>query len=513
MRLASKIISHLHQKISPQTAIILFLLSLIPYSLFLIPKIKAQMTVEDHINAAGSDMQGNLDQVMGNGGFIESLFTHAACQMTGCQTKSGEVLTPGAMRPAANLMAAMITDPPVKTSDWNVYALNNLGVTPAYAQGIGFSSLSPVLELWKAFRNIAYFLFIIVFVVIGFMIMFRSQINPQTVVTVQAALPKLIVTLILITFSYAIAGFVVDLIYLSIFFFTEVFQAFNILKSAASARDAIFGYSVFRLGFDFLVSPFEVAGSSAQAVSAIFEGVIGIPWWLDWLTDALAYLIIAAAIIVALFRTLFTLIVSYVGIILSVIFAPLQLLMNAFPGSTAFTKWIRGLVANAIVFPAVALVLIIGSALTASNELKNSDGSLGINPLTSDINPGAGFTPEKSGFIPPLITTKGSGTRAQEPGASTDEEFGLQQVQGVIGLGLVLFLPSIAENIKKSLQVEPGGFGAAAAALGAGPRIFGTVKGYYQRRQQEEYYKDQYEGRVRSGGPTTWQRIRTWLPL
>ena len=84
--------------------------------------------------------------------------------------------------------------------------LHNVGITqPVYAQGIGFSALTPTLQVWKAFRNLSYFLFIIIFIVVGFMIMFRAQINPQTVVTVQAALPKIVVTLIMITFSYAIA--------------------------------------------------------------------------------------------------------------------------------------------------------------------------------------------------------------------------------------------------------------------------------------------------------------------
>jgi len=46
------------------------------------------------------------------------------------------------------------------------------------------------------------------------MIMFRIKINPQTAITIQLALPKLIITLLLITFSYAIAGFMIDIFYL-----------------------------------------------------------------------------------------------------------------------------------------------------------------------------------------------------------------------------------------------------------------------------------------------------------
>ena len=35
------------------------------------------------------------------------------------------------------------------------------------------------------------------------MIMFRSKLNPQTSVSIQLALPKIVVSLILVTFSYA----------------------------------------------------------------------------------------------------------------------------------------------------------------------------------------------------------------------------------------------------------------------------------------------------------------------
>ena len=84
------------------------------------------------------------------------------------------------------------------------------------AQGFGFSAANPVLGLWKMVRNVTYFLLILVIIVMSFMIMFRVKISPQTVITVQSALPKIIVALLLITFSYAIAGLLIDLMYVVI---------------------------------------------------------------------------------------------------------------------------------------------------------------------------------------------------------------------------------------------------------------------------------------------------------
>ncbi len=113
----------------------------------------------------------------------------------------------------------MYTSPPASTYAFVQDMGQTLGFIPkqAYAQGIGFSGLSSLLPVWKAFRNISYAILAIVMIVIGFMVMFRKKIDPKTVVTVQNALPKVVVTLILITFSYAIVGILIDLMYVVLF--------------------------------------------------------------------------------------------------------------------------------------------------------------------------------------------------------------------------------------------------------------------------------------------------------
>ena len=65
-------------------------------------------------------------------------------------------------------------------------------------------------------------------IVIGFMVMFRRKIDPKTVITVQNALPKIVLALLLVTFSYAIAAFMIDLMYL------VMAIIINLLVSAAS---------------------------------------------------------------------------------------------------------------------------------------------------------------------------------------------------------------------------------------------------------------------------------------
>ena len=82
---------------------------------------------------------------------------------------------------------------------------------PAYAQGIGFQGLQFLLPLWRGFRNMVYVFSTIIFLIIGIMIILRVKVSPQAVITIQSAVPQIITTLILVTFSYAIAGLVIDL--------------------------------------------------------------------------------------------------------------------------------------------------------------------------------------------------------------------------------------------------------------------------------------------------------------
>ena len=83
--------------------------------------------------------------------------------------------------------------------------------------GTGFDGLKPLLPLWTVFRNIVYILFVLVFVIIGVAIMLRLKIDPRTVMTIQNQIPKLIIGILLVTFSFSIAGFLIDIMYTSIY--------------------------------------------------------------------------------------------------------------------------------------------------------------------------------------------------------------------------------------------------------------------------------------------------------
>lgn len=114
-------------------------------------------------------------------------------------------------------LMALFNTPPTSNKEFLADLGGQLGFSkPAYAQvaGSGGNVLSPVFDLWRVSRNICYALMIVVFVLIGVMVMLRNKVNPQTVISVQYALPGLVMGLIFITFSYFLASLITDLAFL-----------------------------------------------------------------------------------------------------------------------------------------------------------------------------------------------------------------------------------------------------------------------------------------------------------
>lgn len=85
--------------------------------------------------------------------------------------------------------------------------------TPFKALPLGTTELqviSKVVTFWTGFRNIAYALLTLVLVIFGFMIMLRQNLEPRVTMTITNALPRVAVSLVLITFSFAISGLIID---------------------------------------------------------------------------------------------------------------------------------------------------------------------------------------------------------------------------------------------------------------------------------------------------------------
>ncbi len=362
---------------------------------------------------------------------------------------------PGAVQFAGGFIAGLIAERPVSSGQYIQYVARKINpVEPAYAQSTGYRALLPLTDLWAAFRNIAYLAYVIIFIFIGFMIMFRAQLDPQTVVNLQNSLPKLVVTLLLITFSFAIAGFFVDLIYLGIYLVISTLYTQGLLTSASAPRQVFIGENIFTIlfkGFD------TVSGDTAgDQIRNIIENVFDndtIGFIVGIVGDAFVTVIMSVALLFAAFRLFFQLLMSYVKIIMLTIFSPLMILPNALPGSDSFSSWARNFLANVLVFPAAAALLLIGAILMGPCTSSDPDRcSLGRDEwgITSSVIRDSG-----EGWLPPFI------------GFTTDVE----SVLALIGYGFILFTPQLVTTLQQALKAKGIPAAGIFAPIAAGARV------------------------------------------
>lgn len=200
----------------------LSILSIILYSLFIIQPASAQTASYAPLPSTISPTSPLFTDLL-----MQNVFHTFSCLAVGssvigqpCLTYISGVpvlsktnLSGGALGATTSLISMLYVNPPVRTANYLASVGENLGIVKeAHAQvtGSGAGVLDPILKLWQVSRNISYLIMIIIFVIIGLMVMFRQRINPQTVITAQAALPGLVIGLILITFSYFLASLLTD---------------------------------------------------------------------------------------------------------------------------------------------------------------------------------------------------------------------------------------------------------------------------------------------------------------
>ena len=118
-------------------------------------------------------------------------------------------------RKAVDLFFLSFMNMPASGIQSTAHAIAQAGIVPeAYAaDGLGFGGIASFSEIWKQMRNVSFIVIVLAIIIAGFMIMFRTKIDANTAISIESTLPKLIVTLILIQFSFAIAGFLIDGMY------------------------------------------------------------------------------------------------------------------------------------------------------------------------------------------------------------------------------------------------------------------------------------------------------------
>ncbi len=280
----------------------------------------------------------------------------------------------GLLSLTGGLIAGIYARPPASGVNYLAYMGQKLNiVSPTYAQeqGVGFEGMRPYLSIWTKFRDLSYGLFIIIFIFIGFAIMFRIKISPQAVITIENALPKLIVALLLITFSYAIVGFMIDIMMvisnLIIFTFRGLPDLPQLLYDripASTFTDAPTLFTtIFWVGIPPIIVSFLILGilGGIAVISIIPTAASG---GLAAIGLGIAALILAIVFFIALLRLLWTLLKAYVMVVLSLIFSPFIILVGALPGSNAISAWFRIILANLAVLPTVLAMVFLAGYLT-----------------------------------------------------------------------------------------------------------------------------------------------------
>jgi hypothetical protein len=398
----------------------------------------------------------------------------------------------GSPEEVPSIASQILSDRPISGISYIRNIVKKLTLVPeVHAQqqttGPGFSVLSPLAFLWRASRNIAFAFFVLIAIVFAFMIMFRVKINPQTVITIQSALPKVVITLILVTFSFAIAGFMIDLIYVIMAVFSALLASVLPIYSLAPGLGAksIFyfingtppilhdsGLSIFLYFLSYIILFLItvifafIASLSGLHISSILFSIV-----------LLIFVVILILILLwYLLKTIFVLFKNLAAVYGLIIIAPLQITAGALFPQMGFGQWLKQLFSKLIVFPLTGIFIFLSIVflyismyfsvygIVANNLLINTIGDVvdfmnlfGLNlstpqlAIATGLN-GVGVIPSSSLWGPPMLGN---------PASATAIAFLLMSV------GLIMMVPKISEMIEGFMAGK--GFAGTAIGEALGP--------------------------------------------
>ncbi len=197
-----------------------------------------------------------------------------------------------------------------------------------------------ITELWGFLRNIAYMLFVVVFIVAGFMIMFRHKLGGQTMVTVYNTLPNIVVGLVLVTFSFAIVGFMLDI-------GAVLIRVVSGLLEISDPVDATDPFGV--MGSYIHLSGSQIIKAFTSNILSLVAGYLFL--FMGSIISLIIMLAVIGVIVSASIKIFFTLIKAYVAILFDTIASPIVFAMATIPGQKHVMKdWFNRVVKNILVF-------------------------------------------------------------------------------------------------------------------------------------------------------------------
>jgi hypothetical protein len=410
--------------------------------------------------------------------------------------KFGKVIFPAPVTHANEPFIAQVFDSNGRSISGIGYTKNLLQkfslVSEVHAQGIGYTGLTWVQKYWTGFRDISYALLVIIIIVFAFMIMFRVKLSPQTVISVQSALPKVIIAMILVTFSYAIAGFAVDLMYVvsGLFalllnlagFSSSLTNSFGMIAGTGAGYDILGGFWVLFMMFFYTV--FFFIAAIVTMISTLISGfnLFGVVLGFVFVLIAIWVLILC---VIYTFKIPYVLIKTLISLYISIITGPVQILAGAIVPSMGFGTWFKRLMADVMVFPVVGLLFWFAWATLWSAYAQ--DGYT-VSQYWSNLFAGAGAV-WPNAWIPGIVGSKGLGVDSG--------------ITGILFLGIsfsiITLIPKVPDMLKGLFLGEKFAFGTAMGeaygpiggaiktATGLGSSIAtGAAAGYVYRGMTDE---------------------------
>jgi hypothetical protein len=301
------------------------------------------------------------------------------------------------------------------------------------------------------------------------MIMFRMKTSPQTAISVQSAIPKVFISIILIAFSYAIAGFMVDLVYVFIGIFATMFTSISSKTAPDLYNFMIAGpqngglWGIFNDYFFYF--PIALFVAIQDMVTGPISSVVTVAG--SFFVVLIMWILGIFIVLWIWFRTIWTMLKALLGVVISIVLAPFQILIGALVPGMGFGAWVRGLMGNLAVFAAIGPMLIFslyflylsfGDHSTIRQVL---DAGVSFREIGIDSNVSSDF------WTPPML-------------AGGDY---LPIIFLFMSIGIISTIPKVADALKGFMTGRPISMGSAIGeAMGPIPAL-GTGVGRYSANQ------------------------------
>ena len=405
---------------------------------------------------AGYELGMRFVPRMGLGSGCEQIDSAAGVQK--CADKHAALLKGGTVAdvqdPGGLIIAASIADKsmkmPVPISSSQYFASINPFKSVQAESGFEELSDSGIIRIWRNFRNAAYALMVVVLVIIGFLIMIRFKLDPRTSVTAVNAIPRVVVALLLITFSFAISGLMIDIARLAAQLVGRLIPI-----NAGDFVSQIVIYLILTLATAFLlpgVGPLVALGL------------------------LLILVVFLIAVLVVLFFIIWKVLTRFATFIIFTVFSPAILLLAALPGQEgAALGFLKRQFAAIISIPAMLMMLHLAFYV-------------GIGTFNGDVRLPAPF----------------AGALRGEFGDATIGPLGLWMViQPIVAFGMMFMTTKVPDIVDEMFGIRPL---APRAGIGPGVIIGAPVGGLQTLGQAGRTFEG--IGRVPTVGPPMQDWIR-----